>query len=62
MGGRQEGGEQVKDYQKRAIKKYQDTHYEFIKVRLNKGDKEIVKAKAEAEGKSINAYILDRIL
>ena len=52
----------MKDYQKRAIKKYQNAHYEFIKVRLNKGDKEIVKAKAEAEGKSINAYILDRIL
>lgn len=52
----------IKDYQKRAIKKYQDANYEFIKVRLNKGDKEKIKAKAELEEKSINQYILDRIL
>lgn len=52
----------LKDYQKRAIKKYQDANYEFIKVRLNKGEKEQIKAKAEAEGKSVNQYIRDRIL
>lgn len=52
----------MKDYQKRAVKKYQDTHYEFIKVRLNKGDREIVKAKAQEAGMSVNAYILSKIL
>lgn len=52
----------IKDYQKRAIKKYQDANYEFIKVRLNKGEKEVLKAKADAEGKSLNQYIRDRIL
>jgi predicted HicB family RNase H-like nuclease len=58
MGGRQ----MVSEAQKKAIKRYQDANYEFIKVRLNKGDKEKLKAKAEKEGKSINSYILDRIL
>jgi predicted HicB family RNase H-like nuclease len=48
--------------QKKANKKYQDANYEFIKVRLNKGDKEKLKAKVEKEGKSINSYILKRIL
>lgn len=52
----------MKDYQKRATKKYQDANYEFIKVRLKKGEKELIKAKADAEGKSINQYIRDRIL
>lgn len=52
----------MKDYQKRAVKKYQDEHYEFIKVRLNKGDRDKVKAKAQEAGMSVNAYILDRIL
>lgn len=52
----------MKDYQLRAVKKYQDANYEFIKVRLNKGEKEIIKSKAEAEQKSVNQYIRDRIL
>lgn len=46
----------------KANMKWQKENYEFIKVRLNKGDKEKIKAKAEEEGKSINQYILDRIL
>lgn len=52
----------IKDYQKRAVKKYQDANYEFIKVRLNKGEKDQIKAKAEEQGKSINQYIRDCIL
>lgn len=52
----------MKDYQKRAIKKYQDTHYEFIKIRLNKGDRDKIKAKAQEAGMSVNSYILDKIL
>lgn len=52
----------IKDYQARAIKKYQDANYEFIKVRLLKGEKDQIKAKADAEGKSINQYIRDSIL
>ena len=52
----------MKEYQMRAVKKYQDANYEFFKLRLNKGEKDIIKAKAEAEGKSINQYIRDKIL
>lgn len=52
----------INEAQKRAVKKYQNANYEFIKVRLNKGEKEIIKAKADAKGKSINQYIRDSIL
>lgn len=52
----------VSKAQKRATEKWQKENYEFIKVRLNKGDKEKIKALADAEGKSINQFILDRIL
>lgn len=52
----------LKDYQKRAIKKYKDANYEYIKLRLLKGEREIIRIKAEAEGKSVNQYIRDRIL
>lgn len=52
----------VSEAQKKANKKYQDANYEFIKIRLNKGDKDRIKEKAEKEGKSINSYILERIL
>lgn len=47
--------------QRRATDKWQKDNYEFIKVRLNKGDKEKIKAMAAAEGKSINQYIIDKI-
>lgn len=52
----------ITEAQKRATEKWQKENYEFIKVRLNKGQKEIIKRKAEAEGKSINQYIMDKIL
>lgn len=48
--------------QRKATDKWQKENYEFYKLRLNKGDKEKVKALADAEGKSINQYILDKIL
>lgn len=48
--------------QRRASVKYKEAHYEFIKVRLTKGQNDQLKALAEAEGKSRNQYILDRIL
>lgn len=51
----------LSEAEKRAIKKYKAKKYEFINVRLNKGDKERLKALAEAEDKSVNQYILDKI-
>lgn len=47
---------------RKATDKWQKENYEFIKIRLNKGEKEKVKAAADAEGKSINQYIRDKIL
>lgn len=52
----------VSQAQRKATDKWQKENYEFIKVRLNKGDKEKIKARALAEGKSINQYILDKII
>lgn len=47
--------------QKKATEKWQKENYEFIKLRLNKGQKETIKNKAQKENKSINQYIIDRI-
>ena len=52
----------ITEAQKRAVQKYQDANYEFIKLRLNKGEKEIIVQKAQAAGKSINQYIRDLLL
>lgn len=48
--------------QQEAVKRYTDKNYDFIKVRVNKGQREILKQRAEAEGKSLNQYIVDLIL
>lgn len=48
--------------QRRATDKWQKENYEFIKVRLNKGEKEKIKAAADCEGKSINQYITSKLL
>lgn len=43
-----------------ASKKYDDK-MDIIRIRVPKGKKEEYKAKADAEGKSLNQYIIDRI-
>lgn len=48
--------------QNEATDKWQKENYEFIKVRLNKGEKEKIKAAADKEGKSINQFIKDKML
>ena len=52
----------ISEAQKRAIDKYKKANYDFIKVRLNKGEKEILQEKAKAEGLSVNEYIRSKIL
>ena len=47
--------------QKRARKKYQKKNYEFIKVRLKKGQKDQVKNMAKSDNKSINQFCVDKI-
>ena len=46
----------------RANKKWQEKNYEFIKIALKKGQKEIVKDRAKSENKSMNKYCKDKIL
>ena len=43
--------------QQRAVSKYMKENYDEIKVRVDKGQKEIIKAHAEARGESVNAFI-----
>lgn len=43
--------------QQRAVSKYMKENYDEIKVRIAKGQKEVVKAHAAAHGESINGFI-----
>lgn len=47
--------------QQKAVSKYMKENYDEIKVRVEKGQKEIIKAHAEAQGKSVNGYINEAI-
>lgn len=43
--------------QQRAVSKYMKENYDEIKVRVEKGRKDIIKAHAESKGESVNAFI-----
>ena len=43
--------------QQRAVSKYMKENYDEIKVRVEKGQKEIIKAHAEARGESVNGFL-----
>lgn len=43
--------------QQKAVSKYMKENYDEIKVRVEKGQKEIIKAHAEAQGESVNGFI-----
>ena len=43
--------------QQRAVNKYMKENYDEIKVRVDKGQKEIIKTHAEARGESVNGFI-----
>ena len=47
----------IRDSQKRAVAKYNAANYDRVELRLEKGRKEAVKAHAEAQGESLNAFI-----
>lgn len=49
------------EYNKKARARYSKNHYDYFPLRFPKGKKAIVKSKAEAQGKSLNAYINDKI-
>lgn len=45
--------------QQKAVAKYMKNNYDEVKIRIKKGDKELFKAYAESQGKSLNSYIAD---
>ena len=47
--------------QTRASNKYQSKAYDRIALLVKKGDRELIKAHAESQGKSLNGYINDLI-
>ena len=47
----------VSKAQQKAVSKYMKENYDELKVRIPKGQKEIIKAHAEAQGESLNAFI-----
>ena len=47
----------VSKAQQRAVNKYMKENYDEIKVRVDKGKKEIIKTHAEAGGESVNGFI-----
>ena len=59
MAAPQEGGKSMpaSKAQQRAVSKYMKENYDEIKVRVEKGQKDIIKAHAEARGESVNGFI-----
>lgn len=49
------------DAQKRATRKYNEKQYDRIELQVYKGEREIIKKRAERLGKSVNKYITDMI-
>ena len=47
----------VSKAQQKAVAKYMKNNYEEIKVRVHKGQKDIIKAHAESKGESINGFV-----
>ena len=47
----------VSKAQQKAVAKYMKNNYDEIKVRVSKGNKDIIKAHAESKGESINGFV-----
>lgn len=47
----------IKDSQKRAVAKYNAANYDRVELRLEKGQKDVVKAHAETQCESLNAFV-----
>lgn len=43
--------------QQRAVSKYMKENYDEIKVRMEKGQKDTIKAHAETRGESVNGFV-----
>ncbi len=47
----------ISESQRKAVAKYNAKAYDEIKVRVSKGNKDIIKAHAEGKGESINGFV-----
>ena len=47
----------VSKAQQRAVSKYMKENYDEIKVRVEKGRKDVIKSHALSKGESVNAFI-----
>ena len=47
--------------QKKSAEKYLQEKVEDIRIRVPKGQKDLIKAYAEAQGKSLNQFVIDAI-
>ena len=53
----EETKKKVSEAQRRAVAKYNAANYDRVELRLDKGRKDTVKAHAETQGESLNAFI-----
>ena len=51
----------VSKAQQRAVAKYNASNYDRIELRVEKGKKEVIKAFAEEQGKSLNEFVNEAI-
>ena len=56
-GAEMEDKKKISDAQRRAVAKYNAANYDRVELRLDKGRKETVKAHADTQGESLNAFI-----
>lgn len=47
----------ISEAQRRAVAKYNAANYDRVELRLEKGQKAVAKAHAEAQGESLNGFI-----
>lgn len=47
----------ISDAQRKAVAKYNAANYERIELRVEKGQKEVIKAHADSRGESVNGFI-----
>ncbi len=51
----------VSKAQQKAVAKYMKNNYDELKIRTEKGQKDIIKAHAEALGESMNQFVIRAI-
>ena len=52
-----EDKKKISEAQRRAVAKYNAANYDRVELRLDKGRKDTVKAHADTQGESLNAFI-----